>query len=101
MEYKVPPIFHLFAEGHSTLPNHFFLSFSEDRREYNKIKHSKFECEGFGLDRRRNFQKEGGWVLKYITSGIACHIIFWVFHKDEFPSAFDMFLMESLDDIGV
>lgn len=79
----------------------FFSSFSEDRREYNKIKQSKFECEAFGLDLRRNFQKAGGWVLKCIISGIACHLIFWVFHKGELPSAFDMFLTESLHDIGL
>lgn len=55
----------------------FFLSgFSEDRSEYNKIKQSKFEYEGFGLDVRRNFQMEGGSVLKRITSGTVCHIIF-------------------------
>lgn len=101
VQHRALPVFHLFAEGRSILSNHFLPSFSEDQREYNKIKQSKLEYEGSGLDIGRNFPKEGGWALNCITSGMARHIVFWAFHnKNEFPSVFKMFLMESLDGIG-
>lgn len=65
------------GKQHFTKPMLFFsLSFSEDGKEYNKIKQSKLAYEWFGLN-RRNFQEDGGQALKCITSGILCHIIFW------------------------
>lgn len=61
MEHRALLIFWLLTEGNSTLIRLYFSpSLSADRKEYNEIKQSKLEYEGFGLDIRRNFQKEGG-----------------------------------------